>query len=105
MVDLLHQRNRSGDIDHVAEVLAESGVTLDEITLFKAEDAMRKQDFEQGIALARRVYRDNSKAPFDHLALSQYYAFARQADAAEKEFRRAVELGPGLPECWLAYVK
>ena len=30
---------------------------------------------------------------------------AGQSDAAGKEFRRAVELGPGVPDSWLTYVQ
>jgi len=105
LVGLLNQRNRFNEIDRVAKVLREQGVALDEITLIKAIDAIRKQDFDQGIALARQVFPETSTNPSDHLTLGRFYASARRNDAAGKEFRRAVELGPGLPDSWLTYVQ
>ena len=105
LVGLLNQRNRFNDIDRVAQVLREQGVALDEITLIKAMDAIRKQDFDQGIALARQVFTETSTNPSDHLTLGRFYALAGRNDAAGKEFRRAVELGPGLPDSWLTYVQ
>ena len=105
LVGLLNQRNRFDEIDRVAQVLREQGVALDEITLIKAIDAIRKQDFDQGIALARQILTETSTKPSDHLTLGRFYASAGRNDAAGKEFRRAVELGPGLPDSWLTYVQ
>ena len=105
LVALLNERNRISDIDRVAKLLGERGVALNEITLIKAVEALRRQDFDQAIALARQVYSENSTNPTDHLALGRFYASAKQSDAAAKEFQRAVELGPGVPDVWLAYVQ
>ena len=105
LVGLLNQRNRFNDIDRVAKVLREQGIALDEITLIKAVDAIRKQDFDQGIALARQIFTETSTNPSDHLTLGRFYATAGRSDAAGKEFRRAVELGPGVPDSWLNYVQ
>ena len=105
LVGLLNERNRLSDIDHVAQVLRERGVALDEITLVKAVEAIRKQDFDQGIALARQIFNEKSTNPADHLTLGRFYSSAGQSDAAGKEFERAVELGPGVPDAWLTYVQ
>ncbi len=105
LVGLLYQRSRFAEIDHVAQVLRERGVALDEITLIKAVEAMQKQSFDEGIALVRQVYSDTSTRAGDHLALGRFYATAGRNEAAGKEFRRAVELGPGVPEAWLAHVQ
>ena len=105
LVGLLNQRNRFNEIDRVAKVLREQGIALDEITLIKAIDAIRKQDFDQGIALARQVFPETSTNPSDHLTLGRFYASTGRNDAAGKEFRRAVELGRGLPDSWLTYVQ
>ncbi len=105
LVALLNERNRISDIDRVAKLLGERGVALNEITLIKAVEAMRRQDFDQGIALARQVYSENSTSATDHLALGRFYAAAGRNEAAAKEFQRAVELGPGVPDAWLAYVQ
>ncbi len=50
----------------MAQVLRDQGVALDEITIVKAIDAIRKQDFDRGIALARQVFPDD----FDQLLRS-----------------------------------
>jgi cellulose synthase operon protein C len=105
LVGLLNQRNRFKDIEHLAQVLREQGVALNEITIIKALDATRKQDFDTALALARQVFPENSTNPSDHLALGRFYMSAARSDAAGKEFQRAVELGPGVPDSWVTYVQ
>jgi cellulose synthase operon protein C len=105
LVGLLNERSRFKEIDHLAQVLREHGVALNELTIIKALDAFRKQEFDQGIALARQVFSDNSTDASDHLTLGRFYMSAGRSDAAGKEFRRAVELGPGVPDSWLTYVQ
>ena len=102
---LLDQQNRFDEIDHVAQVLRDQGAALDEITIVKALDAIRKQDFDRGIALARQVFPETSTNYSDHLTLGRFYMTAGRSDEAGKEFQRAVALGPGVPESWLAYVQ
>ncbi len=104
LVGLLNQRNRINEIDHLAQVLREQGVALNEITIIKAVEAIRKQDFAGALALARQVFSETSTNPSDHLTLGRFYMSAGQSDAAGKEFQRAVELGPGVPDSWLTYV-
>ena len=104
LVGLLNERNRFKEIDRVAQVLREQGVALDEITMIKAIDAIRKQDFDRGPragspGLPRDF--DQSGRPPDARPV---FMSAGQTEAAEKEFRRAVELGPGIPDAWLTYV-
>jgi cellulose synthase operon protein C len=105
LVGLLNEQNRSQEIDHVAQVVRNQGAALDEITIVKALDAMRKQDFDKGLALARQVFPETSTSASDHLTLGRLYATAGRRDEAGKEFRRAVELGPGVPDTWLTYVQ
>ena len=75
------------------------------LTIVKALDAIRKQDFDGAIALARQVFPETSTNSSDHLTLGRFYMAAGRSDEAGKEFRRAVELGPGVPESWLTYVQ
>jgi cellulose synthase operon protein C len=105
LVGLLTEQNRFDQIDHVVEVLRGQGAALDEITIVKALDAIRKHDFDRGIALAREVFADTSTNSADHLTLGRLYMAAGRSDEAGKEFRRAVELGPGVPESWLSYTQ
>jgi len=105
LVGLLNVRNRFDEIDHVAQVLRDQGAALDDITIVKALDAIRKQDFDRGIALARQVFPATSTNYSDHLILGRLSMAAGRSDEAGKEFRRAVELGPGVPESWLTYIQ
>ena len=84
---------------------ATRGPPLNEVTIVKAMDAIRKQDFERGVALARKVLPESSTSYSDHLTLARFYMSAGRSDEAGKEFRRAVELGPGVPESWLTLVQ
>jgi tetratricopeptide (TPR) repeat protein len=105
LVALLNERNRYDDIDHVAQVVRGRGAALNEITIARALDAIRKRDFDRGIKLARQVFAESSASSADHLSLGRIYMAAERSSEADKEFRRAVELGPGVPEAWLAYVQ
>jgi len=105
LVRLLNERNRFDEINRVAQALRDQGAALDIITLERALAAMRKQDFNGGIALARQVFPDTSTNSSDHLTLGQFYMTAGRTDEAGREFRRALELGPGVPESWLNYVQ
>jgi tetratricopeptide (TPR) repeat protein len=105
LVALLNERNRSDEIDHVAEMLRDQGAALDEITIVKALAAIRNQDFDRGIALAQQAFPDDSTSYLDHLNLGRIYMAAGRSDEAGKRFRRATELGPGTPLSWLTYVQ
>ena len=105
LVGLISQRNRPDEIDRVTRVFRDRGVPLDDITIVKALAAIRRQDFDGGIALARQVFSEKSTSYSDHLALGRIYMDAGRSGEAGKEFRRALELGPGIPACWLDYVR
>jgi tetratricopeptide (TPR) repeat protein len=78
---------------------------LNEITLFKVNDAIRKKNYDGAIKLARQVFPETSKNFSDHLMLGRVFMTAGKTDEAGKEFYRAVELGPGVPDPWLTYVQ
>jgi cellulose synthase operon protein C len=105
LVVLLHERERFEEVDRMAQLLRDQGAALDEITIVKALDAIRKRDFDRGIALARQVFLASSPTSGDHLNLGRIYAAAGRNDEAGQEFRRAVELGRGVPDNWMAYVQ
>jgi len=105
LVGLLNERNRFDEIDRLAKALRDQGASPDIITFERALAAMRKQDFVGGIALARQVFPEASTTSSDHLTLGQFYMVAGRIEEAGKEFRRAVELGRGVPESWLIYVQ
>jgi tetratricopeptide (TPR) repeat protein len=104
LVGLLSQRNQYGQIEHLAVLFRERGEVFNDVMVLEALQAIRKQDYDRGIALARQVFSENSTRSSDHLTLGRIYMSAGQSDEAGKQFRRAVELGPGIPDTWLAYV-
>ena len=102
---LLNERGRFGEIDRVAEVLRDQGAAVGEVTIVRAVEALRKGDFDRGLALARQLFPVSSTNSADHLALGRFYTAAGRSDEAGQEFRRAVELGRGVPDNWLAYIQ
>jgi cellulose synthase operon protein C len=105
LVGLLNDQKRVDDINRVSKMLRDQGAALDEITMVRALDAIDKREFDQGIALARQVFPETSTSSSDHLMMGRIYMTAGQADVAGKEFQRAVELGPGVPESWMTFVQ
>jgi predicted Zn-dependent protease len=105
LVRLLNERNRIEEIKEVSEVLRDQGAAQDEIKIVQALEAIRNDQFDRGIALAREVFRDDSTSSSDHLMLGRLLVTAGRTAEAGKEFRRAVELGPGVPETWLTYAE
>ncbi len=105
LVVLLNERQRFDEIDRLAQLLRDQGAALDEVTIVRALDAIRKRNFGRGIALARQVFSASSTNSGDHLNLGRIYTAAGRSDEAGQEFRRAVELGRGVPDNWLSYVQ
>src|SRR5262249_11276704 len=108
LVGLLNERNRPGDqekIEHVTQVLRNQGAALAEVAIVQATEALRRQEFDKAITLAREVFPKNSASASDHLNLGRFYLAAGQSKDADDEFQSAVKLGPGVPAVWLTYVQ
>src|SRR5271157_311914 len=105
LVGLLYERNQFDEIDRLARMLHDRSVALVELTAVEAINALRKGDYNQGIALVRQVFSDASTSFSDQLSLGRFYYAAGHTDEAGKRFKRATELAPGLPETWLSYIQ
>ncbi len=105
LVGLLNQRDDSARIDRVIEMLSERGRATGDLATATALKAMRQQDYDRGIALARQAFSESSTSFADHVLLGQFYQAARRTEEAGKELRRAVELGPAVPITWVSYVQ
>jgi tetratricopeptide (TPR) repeat protein len=105
LVAMLEQRQDFNQIDRVVQILQDRGVALDNLTSLVALTAIRKKDFARGVALARQAFPESSTRATDHLSLGRILFDAGRSEDASKEFRRAIELGPALPEAWLAHVE
>jgi cellulose synthase operon protein C len=106
LVQLLYQRNQFEDIQRLAQLLRNRDIALSELTtLASAINALRKGDPKHGLALVLQVVSDSSPDFSDHLVLGRFYLAAGQTVEAETHFKRASELGPGVPGAWLSYVQ
>ena len=105
LVGLLNQRQEFDQIDRVVQTFRDRGVALEDLTSVMALNAIRKKDFDRGVALARQAFPETSTRATDHLSLGQLLLSAGRTEEAGRELRRAVELGPDLPDAWLAYVQ
>ncbi len=105
LVALLNQRNQFDRIDRVVEILSDRGILVGELTISTALHAIRQQEYDRAIALARQVFPESSTNFSDHLLLGQFYLAAHRSREAGAELRRAVELGPGVPITWVSYVQ
>jgi tetratricopeptide (TPR) repeat protein len=105
LVGLLEQEGRHDDAERVTRILRDQGAALAEVTLFQAMDAIRMEDYDHGLELARQVFSESSSNSADHLNLGRFYLAAGRNDEASKHFQRAVELRPGAAENWFAYIR
>jgi tetratricopeptide (TPR) repeat protein len=105
LVGLLFQRQEFDQIDRVVQLLRDRGLADHDLTSATALGALRRRDFERGIALARQAFPASSTRATDHLSLGRLLLAAGRGEEGGKELQRAVELDPGLPDAWLAYVE
>ncbi len=89
----------------MVKVLTDRGMAAGDLTIVTALDAIRRRDYDRGLALARQVFSASSTYFGDHLVLAQLFLAAQRPREAGQELRRAVELGPGVPITWVSYVR
>lgn len=102
---LLDQLGRLDELEALVASLADSGLELEDLKLATAFLAVRKGEFDRAVELARQTLSEDSNDPSDHVTLGKILMAAGRAEEAEREFRRAVELGPDAPGVWVAYVE
>jgi tetratricopeptide (TPR) repeat protein len=106
LVTLLAQMNRNEELDRLVESLKNRPDAPPEVKLATLDKAMRKGDYRQALELAGEIFPERSLRHTDHIELGRaYYSIPGRLEDAGKEFRRAVELGAGSPDAWLAYVQ
>jgi tetratricopeptide (TPR) repeat protein len=105
LLDLLNQRQDFDQIDRLAQMLQDRSVVVEDLTFIAAMNAIRKRDFARGIAMARQAFPESSTRATDHLLLGRILLAAGRREDGEKALKRAVELGPGLPDVWLVHVR
>jgi tetratricopeptide (TPR) repeat protein len=105
LVALLQERRRFDEIDRVISIASEHGLPTADLTIAAALGAIRQNDHDQSIALARQVFLAGSRDFSDHLFMGRFYRAAGRPAEALLELRRATELGPAVPATWVSLVQ
>ena len=104
LVALLNEEGAYDQIDEVVSSLNDRGMPAEDLIMSTAIGALRQHNFERAVSLARRGCPEGSTSFADHLILARVCLAASRLDEAGKEFRRALELAPGVPVVWVSYV-
>ena len=105
LVGLLSRLERYEELDRLVQKLKERRQDVSELTLITALDDLRRNQTERGLARARQVLSESSGNPADLLLLGRLYLLAGKVDQADRPLKRALELAPGSPDAWLAYIQ
>ncbi len=102
LVQLLYSRGRFEEAKEEMDKLGDRRLspTMDRI---RVELDERTGDLEQALNLAADTVKDSNR-PTDFLWYGHLLARAERYDEAEKAFRKCTELGPQVPDGWLALV-
>jgi tetratricopeptide (TPR) repeat protein len=103
-VELLNAQGRTAEADRVVQKMLEQAPASSPLGQLAAETALRHQDPEQSLELARRAVAPDSKDYRDHLWLGAIYLAARRPVEAGEAYRRAVTLAGAVPQAWEAYI-
>ena len=104
-VAILYQLKQFDQIDQFVQKLTERGMALDELKLATAVTALRRQDFDRAVTVAREVIPESSQNYFDLLFLSRVLLAAGRTAEAEKPLKRAMALAPAVSEVWVNEVQ
>ena len=105
LIGVLSDQKRFDDIDWLVKNLRDRGIAVEDLAIATAFNAIRKKDYERGLALARHVIPTSSTRYGDHLALGRILMTSGKVEEAGKEFRQAVDLAPSVPETWQSWVQ
>ena len=115
LVDLLCQQQRYDEADQEINKLQKQGPLDGDLQRLAVAISLQNQDSARAVGMAMQTVRDNSEDYRDYLWLGQVLSAAESAQSnskvpstkheAEKQFRRAVELAPQVPDTWLAWVR
>jgi len=115
LVDLLCQEQRDDEADQEIRKLQKLGPLDGDLQRLAVAVSLQNRDSARAVSLALQTVHESSPDYRDHLWLGQVLSAARSAelssgtrsatDEAEKQFRRAVELAPQVPDTWLALVR
>ncbi len=102
LVQLLFSRGRYEEARDVINDLGRTQVSLT-MKRIEAELSFRMGDFEQALALAEEAVKDSDQAP-DFLWYGELLARNGKFEESLRQFRKAVELDPRIPQGWIGLV-
>ena len=109
LVQLLYRQRRYEEADQEIRALQKETAGGDAVQLLQrlaVDISLQNQDPERAVRLALKAVAADSADYRDHLWQGQALAASGlQPKQAEAELRRAVELGPKVPETWVALVQ
>jgi tetratricopeptide (TPR) repeat protein len=105
LVDLLVDQRRTEEADQEIKKLQQQGPLSENMQRLAVAVSLQNRDSTRATSLAQTIC-ESSTDYRDYLWLGQVlFEAGRSADDVAKQFRRAVELAPQVPETWLAWVK
>ena len=104
LVRLLHAQRNYPEAEVALARLKGSTRSADLGRLATLTSALSGERNQSALEAASKKLAADSKDPLDHVLRGRLLVAAQQNKEAESAFRRAVELGPRLPECHLALV-
>jgi tetratricopeptide (TPR) repeat protein len=102
---LLDQRGHRAEANTLLQDLPAEAMAGSDLQWLAADIALRQQDPARALKLAQAAVQKDSKDYRDYLRRGAVLAAAGKPREAELDLRRAVELAPEQPECWLALVQ
>ncbi len=105
LIGVLSDQKRFDDIDWLVKNLRDRGIAAEDLAIATAFNAIRIKDYERGLVLARHVIPASSTRYGDHLALGRILMTSGKVEEAGKEFRRALDLAPSVPQTWQSWVE
>ena len=91
-------------LEELIRLLGNQGYTTEGLTIARAVDLIKRKG-ESSAELVRLLLPKSSADYSEHLMMGRVYMAAGKPQVAAEEFKRAVELGPGVPDTWLLYVQ
>ncbi len=104
LAHLLAQRHRTQELDEVLNMISTDQLEAMNLGPVWVDKETAKNNFDGAKKMAERQVPMTSLDPYSQMWIANIYEKAKEPDKAEARFRRAVEVGPELPETWLMLI-
>jgi cellulose synthase operon protein C len=104
LVILLYRQGKMQDVQQAMKYLGTSVGASDLIGKIDSDSKARTGDVEGALELAKQAVAEEPLHAGNHLWLGQLLERSGQTEAAEEQFRLAIQNGRELPQAWLALV-